>query len=112
MSIVHATITVYYVLGERLDSLTYINSSNGVFLAVAGLFAGSFITFLTTLLVTDFKDSPVVHGAFVTGCVISIVLTAIFSWLFCSGVSKAARDIEKIRETKTTTTITIMPPSQ
>jgi hypothetical protein len=101
VSLAQTAVTVYIVPEETLDSISYLNTINAVFLGVAGLFAGVFATLLTTLYGTTLTD-PTVHAVFVIGTYSFGVLFVVFSLLVGIGIYKSNAKVRKVRLTKTT----------
>jgi multisubunit Na+/H+ antiporter MnhB subunit len=101
VSLAETTATVYILTGEKLDSISYLNTSNAVYLAAAGLCGGIFATLITTLFTTPLSD-PMVHAIFVLGPFGFGILTIVFGVLFAVDLQRSARTLREIRSKKTT----------
>jgi hypothetical protein len=108
VSLAQTTVNVYIITEEMLESVSYLNTTNAVFLGLAGMFSGVFATALATLLGTTLTD-PTVHAIFVIGSFAFGSLFVAFSFLAGIGIYKSARKVRAVRLNKATA---ITPISQ
>ena|ERR1035438_4775540 len=105
VSMATTTMTVYVVTEEKLEGISYLNTINAITLAASGIFAGSFVTLLTTLLATTLTD-PTTHATFVIGTVTFGVLFLVSAGIFWAGISQSMQKMAEIRAAKAIGSIT------
>ena len=101
VSLPKTSIALYILTEDKLENLTYVNSTAGVHLAVAAACFGAFATFLTSLL-TAASASAMANAVFKVGAVFSALGLVISGFLFHSGFARAKADVAKVKEHKLT----------